>query len=586
MEDNVIKVSVRPNKQNSVKVSSNVVSTPITANSDTSQLWSQVSKNWAISEVLVDNTDYSSKYYANKAKESASNAQGFESSVRDIYNGFLGETTEAIENVQGARDEAIANIETSRVEAIDNITTVKSESIASVEAKSDEILSAANQGIAEINNTKTTILNDIEFVADREKQEINDLADIIKDNADTVNTAIEAGVERLNSIDSLKNNQITNCLLEVPQNIKLELANGVLTLKAGSKVIVPNGAGVFEEVVTTQDKSITYTWNPVNGRQCMVFTNEIGDISNSYMRDISTCLSGPTTPTITNYTWYDTGNNIVRTHLGTQQSLPIAIITQGSDGVTKSIDQVFNGFGYIGSTAWVDKGVKGLIPNGRNEDGTLRNIEYTTPKLITRNWHYESRNQPFFIAIGGLQSSEAYYVSDTEPMSPTNNWIMWYNPRENVMRYSSNNGKWTVYTDWLFTGIYTSSDTTANNYKLTQFTQPKLPFRAVDYNEAVLKSSLTEAQVVVETYVNGTSWYRIWSDRWCEQGGATESGTTHTITFLKPFRDTNYTAVSSCTVWASASRWQGHLERTSNTQMTLASYDAGAKSWYACGYIN
>jgi len=29
--------------------------------------------------------------------------------------------------------------------------------------------------------------------------------------------------------------QITNCLLEVPQNIKLELNNGVLTLKAGSK---------------------------------------------------------------------------------------------------------------------------------------------------------------------------------------------------------------------------------------------------------------------------------------------------------------------------------------------------------------
>ena len=42
----------------------------------------------------------------------------------------------------------------------------------------------------------------------------------------------------------LNDNQITNCLLEVPQNIKLELNDGVLTLKAGSKVIVPNG---FEE---------------------------------------------------------------------------------------------------------------------------------------------------------------------------------------------------------------------------------------------------------------------------------------------------------------------------------------------------
>ena len=42
--------------------------------------------------------------------------------------------------------------------------------------------------------------------------------------------------------------QITNCLLEVPQRIKLELNDGVLTLKAGSEVIVPNG---FEADGTT-----------------------------------------------------------------------------------------------------------------------------------------------------------------------------------------------------------------------------------------------------------------------------------------------------------------------------------------------
>ena len=27
---------------------------------------------------------------------------------------------------------------------------------------------------------------------------------------------------------------------------------------------------------------------------------------------------------------------------------------------------------------------------------------------------------------------------------------------------------------------------------------------------------------LVETYVNGTSWYRIWSDGFCEQGGQTQ----------------------------------------------------------------
>lgn len=44
------------------------------------------------------------------------------------------------------------------------------------------------------------------------------------------------------------NNYTTNRILEIPQNIKLELNNGTLTLKAGSKVYVPNG---FEEDGTT-----------------------------------------------------------------------------------------------------------------------------------------------------------------------------------------------------------------------------------------------------------------------------------------------------------------------------------------------
>lgn len=43
---------------------------------------------------------------------------------------------------------------------------------------------------------------------------------------------------------------------------------------------------------------------------------------------------------------------------------------------------------------------------------------------------------------------------------------------------------------------------------------------------------------VVETYSNGTSWYRIWSDGWCEQGGYSSSSN---ITFLQQMANTNYT---------------------------------------------
>jgi hypothetical protein len=50
---------------------------------------------------------------------------------------------------------------------------------------------------------------------------------------------------------------------------------------------------------------------------------------------------------------------------------------------------------------------------------------------------------------------------------------------------------------------------------------------------------------IVTNYVNGTSWYRIWSDGWIEQGGvAADVGGTGTagksVALLKTMRDTNY----------------------------------------------
>ena len=54
------------------------------------------------------------------------------------------------------------------------------------------------------------------------------------------------------------------------------------------------------------------------------------------------------------------------------------------------------------------------------------------------------------------------------------------------------------------------------------------------------------ARTVIEAYRNGSNWYRVWSDGWCEQGGvitAAKNGTT--INFLKPFIDANYVVVSS-----------------------------------------
>ena len=68
---------------------------------------------------------------------------------------------------------------------------------------------------------------------------------------------------------------VSNCIVEIPQDIKLELSSGTLTLKSGSKVYVPNGVGVFNTVTTTADMSKTYS---TDGTYMLVLKSDGSDI--------------------------------------------------------------------------------------------------------------------------------------------------------------------------------------------------------------------------------------------------------------------------------------------------------------------
>ena len=61
-----------------------------------------------------------------------------------------------------------------------------------------------------------------------------------------------------------------------------------------------------------------------------------------------------------------------------------------------------------------------------------------------------------------------------------------------------------------------------------------------------LDGSNAEFIYVTEAYQNGTSWYRIWSDGWCEQGGAIDStASPYTVSLLKTYSSIEYSI--SCT---------------------------------------
>lgn len=109
----------------------------------------------------------------------------------------------------------------------------------------------------------------------------------------------------------------------------------------------------------------------------------------------------------------------------------------------------------------------------------------------------------------------------------------------------------------------------------------------VDLTNAVPTSSFATAlnnadiRTIVETYVNGDDWYRIWSDGWIEQGGLATSQSS--VTFLQEMSNTNYIVTL------------GRLAAYLEAEAVVAKYTTGMQiqqnkghvysvNWYVCGY--
>lgn len=288
--------------------------------------------------------------------------------------------------------------------------------------------------------------------------------------------------------------RISNCLTEIPQRIKLELVNEVLTLKAGSQIIVPNG---FEEDnKTPKFEHLTIETDITIAKPTTISTFLITCViqgSGIFCRNNgkNVCFSGTTPPTFTgNYAcWYDTKTNLLKhtSDAGVTWiaggSLPICVEKVSSSKVV-SVEQVFNGMGYIGSTIWVDKGVKGLIPDGRNEDGSLKNIEFETEKVLTEtvpntendNFKYYLARETVYTPQIWRQPTQYDYVSETEPTQHI--YSYWYNPQTNIAKRST--GDASVWIDsWTSLPVFTC---TVVNGVISNF-QPKTTLHALDYND-------------------------------------------------------------------------------------------------------
>lgn len=308
--------------------------------------------------------------------------------------------------------------------------------------------------------------------------------------------------ENFEILDSktLQERNISKCLLEIPQDIKLELNDGVLSTEAESKVYVPNGFeadGVtpkFDEVVVSAGVT-GMGWVGTVIEDYIIFYIR-GGIDGTAPENCTSGTSYPASP--------GNGDRCYRTDLNKiyvyrtssssweeGESLPLGIVrSSGTAGKLGSIEQVFNDFGWLGSILFALPGVKGLIPNGRNADGSLRNIEFTINKVLlydTSAWGNQSQGK---LVLSGTTSDDTVirlYFQNYARFIGKDQYQYKYNEDENLWYRSSDTGA-----TWKSRQVLILSDNVElTGGKVTSLT-PKLVFSAADDQDVVKTNGIQD----------------------------------------------------------------------------------------------
>ena len=374
-------------------------------------------------------------------------------------------------------------------------------------------------------------------------------------NADTdLSNITEAGKEVIRQTAGsdyhLTQNQITNCILEVPNNIKIEIqSDGNLVLKAGSTVIIPDGfdedgARKFVHKTIEQDVVTTNLAEQISNRDFMAIINGtgvpvIGGIEPHML------FAGDTAPTISfQYAyWYDTANNIIKfssdtgaSWLALQYSFPFCHvdITYNTSGSYYNYPKaIFNHCGFIGSVFWADEGIKYLVPNGRNDDGTLNNQIKTTDSIQIHNITTAENLSTatgakalFFENSINWWGNTTVYTNWNKPSTGT--YYRYFNTYENMWKSTSGTNHYNDANCCTFGDLYLNESCQILWFK--------------PYSPLSLSRGANDLKIV-DSYSNGTSWYRVWSDGLIEQGGywvGNPQNYTVEISLLKPYKTWEY----------------------------------------------
>lgn len=234
--------------------------------------------------------------------------------------------------------------------------------------------------------------------------------------------------------------------------------------------MIPSGDRVFDEVVIETDITLQSGSNWSKGVYLLTY-----DLTNNAIGQapLSESISGTVEPSNKSACfWYDTANNLVKeykssTLTNAKHSLPIAVTNNPNGSQFTTIDQVFNGMGYIGSTVFALPKVKGLIPDGW-EGIHYKNIEFGLDKVVTFT-STATESSVLNIYDGAIGIDIATYTSSNffkQSNAPNAyQYMLWFDTKENIMKYTEDNGL-----TWIKVNLFNCADLATSSGKVTSFT--------------------------------------------------------------------------------------------------------------------
>ena len=300
-------IKIRPTEESAkINVTSTIDSGSVSAYDSAGIFFADLAKKWAISDSLVQNTDYSSKYYAEQSKTSSALAEAKLGEIEDFV-------LDAKSDIQQDKNNVLAEIDSACENAVESIVFAGDTKVSQVNTTANSKISEMNDIVDDVNAIKTQtqqyMLNasssaddaasDAQTAVGAKNAVLNAISgygDIVTHNVSEFATSIQ-GQKADSALQSISSANVTNALGYTPVNPS-DLA---VVATSGNYNDLTNKPSIPEGVIVDQ----TYNASSTNAQSGTAVAGAISGKQN-------TLVSGTNIKTVNNTSLLGSGNVAVQ----------------------------------------------------------------------------------------------------------------------------------------------------------------------------------------------------------------------------------------------------------------------------------